>query len=993
MSDVFDPWSDIGTVSSKPEDTTFDPWGDVGAVSSKPIEQEFDPWGDVGIVSSQDVAAQAQESLTTWQAIKRGLKDGVNPFDPIDETDKQAIKENPKAYMAGNIAGSGASMLAIEGALHLVGNLIPGAGTTAAVATTASRVKKGADIAKLLKAAQPIARSAAAVGIYSTAEATSGRYEEDDAAKQIAGNVAIDVGANLLFRGAGKAVRSIKEAKQLKAGDDIIKIFNKEIKEQTENEVTKRLINTTAQEVGETAVDTTPKIVPLKTVDETVGKIIEGIPVDEPLPKYVGSINIERIDAPDDVKRFLVATLRENQDVIDVVKAGKAHTLKDIEALASDVKVDINKLKRNLGKGLYTPEELTAYRSALNKRTNEILDLNKLILTPDGDNLTNKAKLSQLLSEQTVLSHVVDEGANNAGRALSAHRIFSKNLQEALIERDVKSIEKVLGRLNNGIDINDFILKLDALPDDQSRLNFVRGLYKPKWGEVVQSYWTNSILSNTTTHIVNNISNASIALLRPIESEISGGLATVASKLTGKTQQRFLGEGAIQFGAMAGGFQKGIRKAAYVLKNGYSAADATKIDMPRLSAFKGKAQIFEAPGRMLVAADELMRTINFDMAMRQYAFNQGKKQGLKGVDLKNFIGEFINNPSKGGLKYARDEAAYRLFQKEPDKITKQLTHWTNIELGDTGLRPGRFIVPFINTPSNIIKFGVERTPLGLLKLGKTAGKELDDTAAQVLTGSVLMTGAAMLAEQGLITGRGPKDKQARDILEATGWRPYSIRIGDTYMSYRRLEPYNFLFNAATTIKDTISNEDDPRDVVEKTGNVMYSIGRSFMDASYLAGINNVLNAIEDPERYGNRFLNNFTSGFVPFSGFNRGLVRVTDPRYLNPQNVGQAIKGNIPGLSHSVPARVNTLAQIRAADNQGLSAMFNPYQVSPLLVTEDELQSKIKMALKIDNARLLGKKINKKTGKEVDAVLGDYKRYQQQQLQKVDKLERLQNRR
>jgi phosphoketolase len=132
---------------------------------------------------------------------------------------------------------------------------------------------------------------------------------------------------------------------------------------------------------------------------------------------------------------------------------------------------------------------------------------------------------------------------------------------------------------------------------------------------------------------------------------------------------------------------------------------------------------------------------------------------------------------------------------------------------------------------------------------------------------------------------------------------------------------------------------------------------------------------------------------VPFSGFNRGLVRVTDPRYLNPQNVGQAIKGNIPGLSHSVPARVNTLAQIRAADNQGLSAMFNPYQVSPLLVTEDELQSKIKMALKIDNARLLGKKINKKTGKEVDAVLGDYKRYQQQQLQKVDKLERLQNRR
>jgi len=994
MAETFDPFAqDFETTATTVATDTADPFAQdfapqIEGTDIDPFSQDF---GGVAPVPVQD-------PISAGDAIKRGLRDGINPFDPIDEKDRQAVKEHPWAYLGANVGSSAVSMLAIEGLL----NMIPG-GQAPALAAGAAKAKQANNLSKIIRAARPIANSAASVGLYTAAEGSSGRIEDGDKAKRIGTNMAVDIGANLLFRGGGKLLKNRKLAKVNKATDDLQKEFNKQVKEEVSEAVDKKILNQNAQKMGQvddiynkSKTEVIPqRTVPLKTFDETLGKTIDELPDDfvklvDGKPKQVGSVNLDRIEGTDDMKNFLKASLIDNVDAINTKRRGVL-TFDDIQSLANDVKVNPNKLKNNIGKA-YSAEELLAYRDVLNKKTTDILDIKKLLDTPDGNNITNKARLAQLISEQRVMNEVVSAGSTEAGRALSAHRIMSKNLQEAITNGDVKTLEKVLARLNNGMDINDFIAKLDSFDNDIDRVEFLRSIYKPKAWDVIHSYWVNSILSNPTTHIVNNLSNLSVAMLRPLEAEVSGGLATVGSKLTGKTQKRFMGEGAIQMAGMASGFKKGIRKAMHVMKNGYSITDTTKIDLPRLSPFKGAFQVLEAPGRALVAADELLRSVNFDMAIRQSAFNAGKKANLKGSKLANYIGEFVNNPPVKAVKFAQDEAAYRLFQKEPNKLTTMITGIANKEVGDTGFRPLRFVIPFIQTPANILRFGIERTPLGLFKLGSKAKKgALNDDAAKVIVGSTLMAGAALMHKEGKITGAPPKDKVARDLLMATGWRPNSIRVGDTYVSYRRLEPYNQLFNMATTVSDVMGDKDDPRDVIEKTGVALHGIGSNFVDASYLSGLNNLFNAIDDPERYGNQFLNNIASGFVPFSGTNRGLVRITDPRYLNPQNVGQAIKGNIPGLSHSVPARVDALKNIRSADNKGMSALINPYQVSPLLVSEDELQNKIDMANKIENAKLSGKKLPKKAKKEVDRVLGSFQRYQDQELQKLDKIERKQN--
>ncbi len=43
-----------------------------------------------------------------------------------------------------------------------------------------------------------------------------------------------------------------------------------------------------------------------------------------------------------------------------------------------------------------------------------------------------------------------------------------------------------------------------------------------------------------------------------------------------------------------------------------------------------------------------------------------------------------------------------------------------------------------------------------------------------------------------ITGGGPLDENQKKALMATGWQPYSFKVGDKYISYQRLDPLGMM---------------------------------------------------------------------------------------------------------------------------------------------------------------------------------------------------------
>lgn len=100
----------------------------------------------------------------------------------------------------------------------------------------------------------------------------------------------------------------------------------------------------------------------------------------------------------------------------------------------------------------------------------------------------------------------------------------------------------------------------------------------------------------------------------------------------------------------------------------------------------------------------------------------------------------------------------------------------------------RVIVPFIRTPANIVKFAAERSPFApLMKesrealTGKHGAAARDEAIARIGIGSSIGATAVYLATEGMITGGGPVDPKQRSLLYASGWEPYSVRVGAKQM--------------------------------------------------------------------------------------------------------------------------------------------------------------------------------------------------------------------
>ena len=59
--------------------------------------------------------------------------------------------------------------------------------------------------------------------------------------------------------------------------------------------------------------------------------------------------------------------------------------------------------------------------------------------------------------------------------------------------------------------------------------------------------------------------------------------------------------------------------------------------------------------------------------------------------------------------------------------------------------------------------------------------------------------------RGEISGAGPTDPQQRAAMLANGWQPYSVKIGDTWYSYRRLDPFASILGPTADLVELASD--------------------------------------------------------------------------------------------------------------------------------------------------------------------------------------------
>lgn len=240
------------------------------------------------------------------------------------------------------------------------------------------------------------------------------------------------------------------------------------------------------------------------------------------------------------------------------------------------------------------------------------------------------------------------------------------------------------------------------------------------------------------------------------------------------------------------------------------------------------------------------------------------------------------------------------FQADLGKVGNTLTKLRN----DYPLLS--FVIPFIKTPINITKDFFRYTPGSALAYAGT--DKFSNVVAKNLMGLATISSIIGLYESDTITGHH-SDKE-RATKEAAGIPEMSIKIGNQWYDYSRIEPVSstlgFTLDVMSRYKDLVREGKDAE--ANKLVSGFMSVMRdNLVEKTFLAGIANFVMAATDAERYGPQILNNTVGSLVP--AVVGSVARLQDPVNKEVDSAIASLKNRIPGLREELPTKFDILGK------------------------------------------------------------------------------------
>jgi hypothetical protein len=648
------------------------------------------------------------------------------------------------------------------------------------------------------------------------------------------------------------------------------------------------------------------------------------------------NINLNNIESTEQVDN-LINRVAE----VDAPKINEARreviTLKETEKLADDLGMSVSQLLDRRKGEAFNAEQAVAARKILVSSADNLFALAQRAATgSDEDALLFARAVSQHRAIQAQVSGLTAE----AGRALSSFRINAKTS-----EGQVRAINEAL-EAGGGIEnLRDLAADLSRL-DNVTQLNtLVRlggdGIFT-KGRQMAYEYWINALLSSPATHAVNVLSNSIVA-------GWSVGERLVASAISSGFGDDAIGSGEFVgnlFGIVQGG-KDGFKLAWHALKTGDPSDPLQKVEQQQfkritaenvgLTGVAGRAADFlgetvRMPGRFLMAGDELFKAMGYRMELNAQAFRTAKGEGLSGDAMAARMQDIISNPPENIHLAAVDASRYQTFTKELGERGK------SIQRAISKNPEARIIVPFLRTPTNIIKWVGERTPLAPLNASireeiAAGGARRDMALAKISTGSLAMAISADYAISGDITGGGPKNPQMRAALLATGWQPYSIKVGDNYYSYQRLDPAGAFIGLSADIVE-IMGQTNEADTMNLAMSAVTATAQNITSKTYLSSLAEFFDMMSgisaDPESantQARRWTERLAGSVVP-AGVAQ-IERTLSPELNATYGILEKIKSRIPGYSDDLPPRRNIFGEPIV-----LSGGLGPDIMSPIYTSE-----------------------------------------------------------
>lgn len=525
-------------------------------------------------------------------------------------------------------------------------------------------------------------------------------------------------------------------------------------------------------------------------------------------------------------------------------------------------------------------------------------EFKKLAGIPEAE-LSPAAKLSALaaLERVAMLKAEVEGVGAEAGRAL---QIFRAIKRDPSFLGDAEGLLKLAERKGK---LQDIAKMVADMKDPAQLAEFSRQYNKATTMEQVIEGWRAAILSGPQTHMANIMGNLTKMFVEIPESVLSASLYALDKAAHGDplTLSQWKARAFAPYYGIKLGSKEAIFAAAEVWK--MKGASVEKADVFR-EAIPGKAgEVIRLPFRALQVEDVLFRTLAERAEAYKLAVDRAVKEGLhpETAEGRERVTLYTGRPDFG-LEAKDAAAAIKRIQDVGAESVFSQRLGPRMEIAQRAMAGSAlsFIVPFVRTPANLVSWALQHTPGLNLLSGRwredfSAGGEARARAvARVAIGTGLAATAYTLASDGSLTGGGMFDKEERRTKTAAGWQPYSIKIGEKYYSYQRIEPVAKVLGLAADLIELDRNTTDKEDKAKIATMLVLMFGNATVSTTYLSGLSNAIQAITDPGRYGENFLEQYASSLVPKAVGQ--VVTAADPHKREVNGIFDAIQSQLPFL-------------------------------------------------------------------------------------------------
>lgn len=415
----------------------------------------------------------------------------------------------------------------------------------------------------------------------------------------------------------------------------------------------------------------------------------------------------------------------------------------------------------------------------------------------------------------------------------------------------------------------------------------------------------------TTVYINSLISGAKTA-----QSIFQSGMAMNALEATSRmlagtatANRALVQEGAAYWYAMFRYGKENIKSAAAAFSEGTSVLEGSPA-MYVKSGITGTAVTI--PGRVAGSIDEFTRATAYRAEEFAKALRAAQAEGLSWSDAVKRAESDVSFSVDSQTGIAMNPVA--LERANIPTLSSPLGADTFMGKVSNAIAEspwGKLIIPFMRPSVNTFRYVWQNTP-GLNLFNKQARETImagGEDAAVLHTRSVIAGSMMVYAytkfSQGEMTGTGPSDPALRKVW-LQSHQPYSLRVGDDWVSYRRMEPFASWLGMVADAAEATHEIDSDGDRQSVMGATFAALMKNSYNKSWTQGLAQFLDAwdVKDKNAIG-RWGKGLVSGFVPYalSQFN------DDPVMREARSVVDAVRAKIPGLSTDLPAKYNLVGE------------------------------------------------------------------------------------